>query len=403
MKRSIAAAALLSTCLTVIATAAWAQAPRSGLNNIETVVVIYAENRSFDNLYGLSPAPTACRTSRREMATQGDRDGSVLTDLPPVWGGLTAKASPAGDRGSRPRICRTSPSPSTTRRVSTSRSSVVTRDLWHLFYQNQMQIDGGKNDKFVAYADAGGLVMGHYDGSKLPLWKIAKQYTLADNFFMGAFGGSFLNHFWLVCACTPNIRTPTRARPRLIAAVEADGVSADARRQLAEVGARWPARNSSTDGQITPDFYAVNTHAAALPAEQQRAGRRAAIRASPTRQRRTRCRRSMTKTIGDLLSAKGYPGPGMPAPGRRRSTATHGTPVPNFQLHHQPFNYFAAFAPGTDGARRASQGRRHGRRRVHQGDRCRHAAAGDVLQAAGQSQRASRLCRVMSATSTSPM
>ena len=24
--------------------------------------------------------------------------------------------------------------------------SVTTRDLWHLFYQNQMQIDGGKND-----------------------------------------------------------------------------------------------------------------------------------------------------------------------------------------------------------------------------------------------------------------
>ena len=37
--------------------------------------------------------------------------------------------------------------------------------------------------------------MGHYNGSRqLPLYKIAQQYTLADNFFMGAFGGSFLNH-----------------------------------------------------------------------------------------------------------------------------------------------------------------------------------------------------------------
>jgi len=26
----------------------------------------------------------------------------------------------------------------------------VTRDPWHRFYQNQMQIDGGKNDRFVA-------------------------------------------------------------------------------------------------------------------------------------------------------------------------------------------------------------------------------------------------------------
>ena len=31
---------------------------------------------------------------------------------------------------------------------------------------------------------------------------MARQYTLADNFFHAAFGGSFLNHFWLVCACT---------------------------------------------------------------------------------------------------------------------------------------------------------------------------------------------------------
>ena len=78
-----------------------------------------------------------------------------------------------------------------------------------------MQINGGKNDRFVAYGDSGALVMGHYDGSKLPLWKVAKKYTLADNFFMGAFGGSFLQpHQWLVCACVADLsRTPTKARP----------------------------------------------------------------------------------------------------------------------------------------------------------------------------------------------
>ena len=45
--------------------------------------------------------------------------------------------------------------------------------------------------------------MGYYDGSTLPMWKWAQEYTLADNFFMGAFGGSYLNHIWLICACTP--------------------------------------------------------------------------------------------------------------------------------------------------------------------------------------------------------
>src|SRR6185437_8995406 len=68
---------------------------------------------------------------------------------------------------------------------------------------NQMQIAGGKNDRFAAYADSGGLVMGHYASAKLPLWDFARQYVLADNFFMGAFGGSFFNHFALICACAP--------------------------------------------------------------------------------------------------------------------------------------------------------------------------------------------------------
>lgn len=27
------------------------------------------------------------------------------------------------------------------------------------------------------------------------MWAVAKKYVLADNFFQGAFGGSFLNHF----------------------------------------------------------------------------------------------------------------------------------------------------------------------------------------------------------------
>ena len=58
-------------------------------------------------------------------------------------------------------------------------------------------------DKFAAYSDAGGLAMGFYDGSRTKLWDYARRYTLADHFFHAAFGGSFLNHFWMICACTP--------------------------------------------------------------------------------------------------------------------------------------------------------------------------------------------------------
>src|SRR5207249_450379 len=71
------------------------------------------------------------------------------------------------------------------------------------FYQHQMMIDGGKLDKFVSANEAKGLAMGYYDTASLPLVGEASRYALADNFFMAAYGGSFLNHQWLICACTP--------------------------------------------------------------------------------------------------------------------------------------------------------------------------------------------------------
>jgi acid phosphatase len=65
-------------------------------------------------------------------------------------------------------------------------------------------------------------------------------------------------------------------------------------------------------------------------------------------------------TIGDRLSAKNvswawYAGAwnaaladGTQAPDARRAIIYNGAPdSPNFQAHHQPFNYFVAFAPGT--------------------------------------------------------
>ena len=64
------------------------------LNNIQTIVVIYAENRGFDNLYGLFPGangvPGVNPTSSAAYVPQKDIDGSTLPVLPPTWGGMTA-------------------------------------------------------------------------------------------------------------------------------------------------------------------------------------------------------------------------------------------------------------------------------------------------------------------------
>src|SRR5258708_8168315 len=157
-----------------------------------------------------------------------DSDGSVLKELARVWGGLTAKGIPPAITEAQTQHLANAPFAIDDSQGFNAPLNVVTRNLWHLFYQNQMQINGGKNDKFVAFSDAGALAMGYYktNAAKLPLWKIARRYTLADNFFMGAFGGSYLNHFWLACACTPKYpnaeQSPAKAK---IAIVEADGVS----------------------------------------------------------------------------------------------------------------------------------------------------------------------------------
>src|ERR1700722_19083010 len=82
--------ATIAGSLLCAATTASAQAPR-GLEQIETVVVIYAENRGFDHLYGLFPGANGLHNVTPNMAAQRDRDGSMLSELPPVWGGLTVR------------------------------------------------------------------------------------------------------------------------------------------------------------------------------------------------------------------------------------------------------------------------------------------------------------------------
>src|SRR5258708_14179387 len=72
-------------------------------SQIDTIVVIYAENRAFDNLYGNFPearnlSEVIDRDGRPLPAyhPQADRDGKVLTVLPPTWGAVTAAADTAG-------------------------------------------------------------------------------------------------------------------------------------------------------------------------------------------------------------------------------------------------------------------------------------------------------------------
>jgi phospholipase C len=53
------------------------------------------------------------------------------------------------------------------------------------------------------------------------------------------------------------------------------------------------------------------------------------------------------KTIGDLLSDAGISWAWYAGAWQNALDGDRSKPVPNFQFHHQPFNYFANFAPGT--------------------------------------------------------
>jgi acid phosphatase len=338
----ILASTLIAT--TFGARAAPPQGEAPGIGQLQTVVVIYAENRSVDNLYGAFPG--ASGLANATAPAQLDRDGTPLKELPPVWDGLTAKGvTPVVTQAQTAHLPNQPFSVDDPSGLNTG-LNVTTHDLWHRFYQNQMQIDGGHNDKFVAWADSGGEVMGHYDSSRLPMWPIARRYVFADNFFQAAFGGSFLNHIYLACACAPVYpdAATSPAKPA-IAAVEADGVTL-------KVAANSPKSALDgvpkfvADGNISPDFYAVNTMQPPYQPSLSKPAPGQDPRYADSRDPNTLPPQA-GQTIGDLLSARGIGWAWYAGAWQVALDGKGDAPVPKFEPNHQPYNYFAAYAPGT--------------------------------------------------------
>src|SRR5467141_2662962 len=76
MKSKLIALAILSALSTSQVSKA-----QEGLAKIKTVVVIYAENRSFDHLYGFFPGANGIAHATTEQKTQLDHDGTPLPYL----------------------------------------------------------------------------------------------------------------------------------------------------------------------------------------------------------------------------------------------------------------------------------------------------------------------------------
>jgi phospholipase C len=264
-----------------------------GFDRLKNIVVIYLENHSFDNLYGEYPGANGLANAGAK-ATQRDLLGNPFAVLPTPPGGAFPSNLPNAPFNIEQYVPIGANPP----------------DLVHRYYQEQMQIDGGKMDKYAAISDAKGLVMGFYHTANLPLTAEAADNTLCDNFFHAAFGGSFLNHIYFISAQAPTFPNA----PQSI------------RAQLDQNG------NLIKDGAVTPDGFVINTsftinnpHPSTVPAANLVPNQTLA-------------------TIGDRLSGKNiswawYSG------GWDDALAGHADPL--FQFHHQPFAFFANYADGT--------------------------------------------------------
>ena len=205
-----------------------AQPPES-LHKIEHILIIFEENRSFDNLFGFFPGADGIPPDDK-LIPQSDRDGKIYATLPqPIDGRLKPPGPDSrfpADLPNKPFLMNGYVKP-----------AEKTGDLVHEFYREQLQINGGRMEKFVAYTNAAGLTMGYYDYKNSHLWKLAETYALGDRMFHSAFGGSYLNHTYLVCGCAFRWPDPP---PAIVAQIDEKG-------------------RVIKDGQVTPDGYSVNT------------------------------------------------------------------------------------------------------------------------------------------------
>lgn len=269
---------------------------KPGIEQVKHVVVIYMENHSFDNLWGEFPGADGLSNAKEEQVIQLDANNQPFTTLPPI---PRSSAFPTN-------------LPNNTFNIDQYVApDQISPDVTHRYYQEQKQINGGKMNKYALYNATKGFAMGYYHTKDLPLYELARKYTLCDHFFHSAFGGSFLNHQWLIAAASPLCPD---APASMKAQVDTNG-------------------KLIKDGTLTPDGYAVNT---INSVNLHPAG------ADP----KNLVPNQTGPNIGDRMTDKGvswawYSG------GWNNIMA--GKPAPSFTYHHQPFAYFARYAPGTPG------------------------------------------------------
>jgi acid phosphatase len=388
-RRAYVVAALLVASAIVVSGAAGTpgDGDQKKLDKIQHIVVIYEENHSFDNLYGGWEGVNGRSNADAAHTVQVGQGGTPYTCLLQNDVNLTSPPLPADcsdtTTGSTftshfantpfsieafiPKTAKTCPPPGASSSVGfkdgTGDPGGCTRDFVNRFYQSQYQLNHGMQNRYTTGSDALGLTQGYYDTTALPIYEYLHSkghpdYAIADNFFQSAFGGSFLNHQWLIAAATPSWPA---AVPSV---VDSNGMPTSYPLYHATQAVSDQSGPRACPAPGTPDPnpglacgpYAVNTVQAPYQP----------FRGSPQLPAQT------NTTIGDELTTAGvswawYSGGwsnadgDFTAPGYTNGVGGCNDPnsfpnpawpyCPNkvFQFHHQPFNYYAAYAPGTAG------------------------------------------------------
>ena len=269
----------------------------SGINGVQNVVVIYMENHSFDDEYGYFPGANGLSQATSAQETQIDSQGVAYTTLNQVAGSPFPLTIPNGPFDMTQYVPLTDIPP----------------DLVHRYYQEIYQIDGGKMDKFANIGNVKGESMANYPTAQLPLATIASTFTLCDNFFHSAFGGSMLNHQWLISAQTPVFNSTPDERHRSSQFERVAGQRRVHRR-------RWAP------------YYVINT-SYSVNHPQPSGVAPAGLIPNLT-----------DTTIGDRLTAANVSWTWFSG---GWDNALAGNPDSLFQFHHQPFIYYANYADGT--------------------------------------------------------
>jgi phospholipase C len=370
--------------LTVLAAGpglATAQAGREqkALNEINHIVVIYQENHSFDNLYGGWEGVNGRANASPANTIQVSQNGMAYTCLLQNDVNLTSGCfanQPFGIEAFIPASAKTCPQPGGffphgSLPNAANLPGGCTEDIVHRFYQEQYQLNNGRQNRYVTGSDAVGLAMGYYNTQALPIYAYLHSdahphYAIADDFFQSAFGGSFLNHQWLIAANSPLDVGPNIAG--LHAVLDANGMTNTyplytKTSAAAHDGALTQACPSAIPGRACGDF-AVNTiqpsfqpfaHGNPQPAQLS------AQTGNNIGDELTKADVSWAWYSGGWSNAAGIVGgpgwtntdPTKPNtcadPNSKPNPAYPYCPNKVFQYHHQAFNYFANYAPDAPG------------------------------------------------------